>query len=82
MVFPTLPADHHVWIEAGRRHHAENFARFRFNGYNSAYFVLHQTFAQHLKIDVDTQFQILARYRRTVQLSVHIMSLYAAMRIA
>ena len=62
VVLAALTANHQVGVEGGRRDHAEDFARRGFNGHDGPDLVLHEPFAQHLQVDVESQGEVLARY--------------------
>ena len=72
MVFSTLPAHHHTGIVSRRRHHAQHLAGRRFYGHDTAQLAFHQTLAERLQFQIESQSQVFAGHSFGIQLSVHV----------
>ena len=82
VVLATLPPHQHRGVVGGTRHHGQNLARRGFDGHDGPYFVLHQLLAVGLQLDIDREFQVLARDRSHVVAPLFIAALDASVSIA
>ena len=82
IVFAAIGSHQHVRVERGRRNHAKHLARGRFNGHNAANLAAHQSLAQLLQVSVDAERQRAPRFGHSVETTILIMSLDAAVNIA
>ena len=82
MVSTSLSPHHDTWVVAGRRHHAKHFARRWLNGNNATNLAFKQTLSQFLQLDIDTQCEVFACNRSTVELSILIVSLNTSVGVA
>ena len=75
MVLASLAAHHQAGIESRSRCHTKDFACRRFDSDDTTNLTFQQPFCQHLKLDVNTQGQVLACNGSLVQSPIHIPAL-------
>ena len=79
--FSTLTAYHNTGIVSRRTNHTEHLTRRGFYGNDTTYLPFHQSFAQSLQVDVNTQRQVLSCHRLTVEGSVLVFAFDCTMHI-
>ena len=81
MTLGALASNHHARVVARRRHHAQHLTRLGFDGNDRTNLSLHQSFPKSLQVGIQSQRQVPASYRTTVEASVLITALHTTMGV-